>query len=227
MLDDLSTLPPKRLERRLEKLADEALPCHAVTVFDGNPDDGITAALHVDSRRRGVVLDLARVVEDDPRVHGSADWSLLPPTHRRSHWRLLLRVSFERPVQCLFTVSIDVRAHSSDPLRPTLPILLAPRLRPAAGLDHSTGRARTRPRVASRRLVCRPCPFASPLIRSTRRETKRPLGRGAGGRLTPAAATRTSSTASPQRSRAHAEASSGVAVMMDSLRLVRAVDAPR
>jgi len=125
MLDDLSTLPPKRLERRLEKLADEALPCHAVTVFDGNPDNGITAALHVDSRRRGTVLDLARVVEDDPRVHGSADWSLLPPTHRRSHWRLLLRVSFERPVQCLFTVSFDVRAHPSDPLRPTLPLLLA------------------------------------------------------------------------------------------------------
>jgi hypothetical protein len=125
MLDDLSTLPPKRLEKRLEKLGDEALPCHAATVFDGNPDDGITAALHVDSRRRGVVLDLARVVEDDPRVHGSADWSLLPPTRRRGHWRLLLRVSFERPVQCLFTVSFDVRAHPSDPLRPTLPLLLA------------------------------------------------------------------------------------------------------
>lgn len=125
VLDDLTTLPRKRLEKRLEELADEALPCRAVTVFDGNPDDGLTVALHVDSRRRRDVLDLARVVEDDPRVHGSCDWSLLPPTRRRSTWRLLLRVDLEQPVNCLFTVSFDVRNHPSDPLRETLPLLLA------------------------------------------------------------------------------------------------------
>ena len=34
-------------------------------MFDGNPEDGLTVALHVDSRGRGDVLDLARVVEDD------------------------------------------------------------------------------------------------------------------------------------------------------------------
>jgi hypothetical protein len=33
--------------------------------FDGNPPDGLTVALGVDSQRRGDVLDLARVVEDD------------------------------------------------------------------------------------------------------------------------------------------------------------------
>jgi hypothetical protein len=125
MLDDLTTLPPKRLERRLERLAHDALPCHTATVFEGNEDDGLAVALHLDSRRRGDVLDLARVVEDDPRAHGSCDWSLLPPTRRRAHWRLLLRVSFERPVQCLFTVSFDIRAHPNDPLRPALPLLLA------------------------------------------------------------------------------------------------------
>jgi len=125
MLDDLTTLPAKRREKRLAKLADEALPCRAITVFDGNPNDGITVALHVDSRRRGDVLDLARVVEDDTRVHGTCDWSLLPPTGRRHHFRLLLRVSFERPVRCDFVVNLDVREHGSDPLRATLPLLLA------------------------------------------------------------------------------------------------------
>jgi hypothetical protein len=125
MLEDLSTLPPKRLEKQLETLAHTALRCHAVTVFEGDPDAGLTVAVHVDSRRRGDVLDLARVVEDDARVHGSCDWSLLPTTRRHPHWRLLLRVSFERPVQCVFTVSFDVRAHPSDPLRGALPVLLA------------------------------------------------------------------------------------------------------
>jgi hypothetical protein len=125
VLDDLTTLSPRRLEKRLAKLADEALPCHTVTVFDGNAEDGLTVALHVDSRRRGDVLDLARVVDDDPRVHGSCDWSLLPPSGGRGCWRLLLRVELERPVNCLFTVSFDVRTHPSDPLHPALPLLLA------------------------------------------------------------------------------------------------------
>jgi hypothetical protein len=125
MLDDLTTLPAKRRQKRLEKLADEALPCRAVTVFDGNADDGITVALHVDSRRRGDVLDLARVVEDDTRVHGTCDWSLLPPAGRRHYFRLLLRVSFERPVGCEFVVSLDIRDHGSDQLRAALPLLLA------------------------------------------------------------------------------------------------------
>jgi hypothetical protein len=125
MLEDLSTLPPKRLEKRLKKLAHDALPCNAATVFDGNADDGLTVAIHVDSRRRGDILDLARVVEDDRAVHASCGWSLLPPARRRAPWRLLLRVSFERPVNCVFTVSFDTRAHPSDPLRTTLPLLLA------------------------------------------------------------------------------------------------------
>lgn len=125
MLEDLTTLSPERLEKRLEKLAEDAIPCRAVTVFDGNPDDGLTVALHVDSQRRRDILDLARVVEDDLTVHASSGWSLLPPARRRAYWRLLLRVSFERPVQCAFTVSFDVREHPSDPLRATLPLLLA------------------------------------------------------------------------------------------------------
>lgn len=125
MLEDLSTLPPHRLGKQLEKLAQHSLPCHEVTVFDGNSDQGLTVALHVDSRRRRDILDLARVVEDDERVHGSCDWSLLLPTRRRPTWRLLLRVSFERPVQCLFTLGFDLRDHPSDPLRATLPLLLA------------------------------------------------------------------------------------------------------
>jgi hypothetical protein len=125
MLDDLTTLPAKRRKKRLETLAEDALPCQTITVFDGNPDDGITVALHVDSRRRGDVLDLARVVEDDARVRGTCDWSLLPASGRHTFARLLLRVSFERPVHCNFAVSADVRDHASDPLRAALPLLLA------------------------------------------------------------------------------------------------------
>lgn len=125
ILEDLTTLPPKRLEKRLEALARDALPCRSATVLDGNPDDGLTVALHVDSRRRGDVLDLARVVEDDAAVHASCGWSLLAPSRRHSYWRLLLRVSFERPVKCAFTVGFEVTQHPSDPLRGSLPLLLA------------------------------------------------------------------------------------------------------
>lgn len=125
VLEDLTALPPKRLEKRLEALARDALPCRTVTVFDGNPHDGLTVALHVESRRRGDVLDLARVVEDDPVVQASCGWSLLAPSRRNLRSRLLLRVSFERPVACAFTVSFDISDHPSDPLRLTLPLLLA------------------------------------------------------------------------------------------------------
>jgi len=125
ILEDLTTLPPKRLEKRLEELARDALPCRSATVLDGNPDDGLTVALHVDSRRRGDVLDLARVVEDDATVQASCGWSLLAPSRRHSYWRLLLRVSFERPVKCEFKVRFDIRDHPSDPLRGSLPLLLA------------------------------------------------------------------------------------------------------
>jgi hypothetical protein len=125
ILEDLTTLPPKRLEKRLEELARDALRCHSATVFDGNPDDGLTVALHVDSRRRRDVLDLARVVEDDTAVYASRGWSLLAPSRKHPYWRLLLRLSFERPVTCAFTVSFDIGEHLNDPLRAALPLLLA------------------------------------------------------------------------------------------------------
>lgn len=125
ILDDLTTLSPKRLEKRLEELAREALPCRSATAFDGNADHGLTVALHVDSRRRGDVLDLARVVEDDLAVSATCGWSLLAPSRRHPCWRLLLRVSFERPVTCTFTVGFDVREHPADPIRASLPLLLA------------------------------------------------------------------------------------------------------
>lgn len=125
MLEDLTTLPPKRLEKRLEALARDALSCRGITVFDGNPDDGLTVALHVDSRSRGDVLDLARVVEDDPVVQASCGWSLLASSRRHPRSQLLLRVSFERPAACTFAVGFDVSDHPNDPLRVSLPRLLA------------------------------------------------------------------------------------------------------
>jgi hypothetical protein len=125
ILEDLTTLSPKRLEKRLEALARDALPCRSVTVFEGSPEQGLTIALHVDSRRRGDVLDLARVVEDDAAVSASCGWSLLAPSRRHTQWRLLLRVSFERPVACEFAVALDVSEHPKDSLRASLPLLLA------------------------------------------------------------------------------------------------------
>lgn len=125
ILEDLSHLPPKRLEKRLEQLAREALPCHDVTVFDGNPQDGLTVALHVDARGRGDVLDLARVVEDDSVVRAWSGWSVLTPERRRPYWRLLLRVRFDRPVNCLFTIGFETQVHAAETVRRSLPLLLA------------------------------------------------------------------------------------------------------
>jgi len=39
--------------------------------------------------------------------------------------RSLLRVSFERPASCDFTVSFDVGTHPNHPVRNELPLLLA------------------------------------------------------------------------------------------------------
>ena len=176
MLEDLSTLPPKRLERQLETLAHDALPCHAVTVFEGDPDAGLTVALHVDSRGRGEVLDLARVVEDDPAVQASCGWSLLPPTRRHDYWRLLLRVSFERPVHVRLSLSASTsQAHPSDPLRGTLPLLLA-----ASRLVFAFD-GRARPRAASSS-GSRPRSHASPSSSCSRPSAYSPASLIARGR---------------------------------------------
>jgi hypothetical protein len=125
ILDNLTTLSPKRLEKHLEALARESLSCSSVTVFDGNPDDGLTVSLRVNSHQRADVLDLARVVEDDGIVSASCSWSALSPNRRHPEWRLLLRVGFERPVVCSFTVLFVVTNHTADTLRSSLPLLLA------------------------------------------------------------------------------------------------------
>ena len=125
ILDDLTTLSPKRLEKHLEALARDALTCSSVTVFGGNPEDGLTVALRVESRRRDDVLDLARVVEDDGIVTASCSWSSLAPSGRHPEWRLFLRVGFERPVVCSFTVLLALTNHAADALRVSLPLLAA------------------------------------------------------------------------------------------------------
>jgi len=125
ILEDLTKLPPKRLERKLEELARGALPCVSVTVFDGNPTDGLTVGLQVESQGRRDVLDLARVLEIEPDGFVVSAWALLTPSRKHPHWRLLLRVEFERPVRCSFGVRLDVSDQPSDPLRATLPLILA------------------------------------------------------------------------------------------------------
>ncbi len=125
ILEDLTQLSPKRLERRLEQLAREALPCTSAVVFDGSPSEGLTVGLRVESQGRRDVLDLARVLEIEPNGYVFSAWALLTPNRSHPYWRLLLRVHFERPVRCSFVVRFDVREHPSDPFRVSLPLILA------------------------------------------------------------------------------------------------------
>lgn len=125
MVEDLSMLAPKRLERRLEELARDALPCVSAVVSRGDPERGLTVALWVESEGRRDVLDLARVLETEPGGHVSTGWSLLSPSRKHPCWRLLLHVEIERPVLCSFVVRFDVSEHPDDQLRLALPLLLA------------------------------------------------------------------------------------------------------
>ena len=125
ILEDLTTLTPKRLERRLEELAREALLCVSAVAFEASPEEGLTVGLWVESQGRRDVLDLARVLETEPSGHVATGWSLLSPNRPTSHWRLLLRVYFERPVVCSFVIRFDVRDHPKDEMRLALPLLLA------------------------------------------------------------------------------------------------------
>lgn len=125
MVEDLTTLKPKRLGRRLEELARDAMPCLSAIVSHGDPEHGLTVALWLKSRDRRDVLDLARVLETEPDGRVTTGWSLLSPSRKHPHWRLLLRVNFERPVLCSFVVRFDISEHPDDHLRLTLPLLLA------------------------------------------------------------------------------------------------------
>ncbi len=94
-------------------------------VFSGDPQEGLTVGLWVESRGRRDVLDLARVLETEPGGHVATSWSLLSPKRGHPSWRLLLRVHFERPVKCSFVVQFEIRDDVNDPMRAVLPILLA------------------------------------------------------------------------------------------------------
>lgn len=125
MAESLTQLKPKRLSRRLEELSRNALPCVSAVVSHGDPEHGLTVALWVESQGRRDVLDLARVLESEPGGHVETGWSLLSPSRRHAEWRLLLRVSFERPVLCDFVIRFDITEHTSDERRLALPLVLA------------------------------------------------------------------------------------------------------
>ena len=125
MVESLTQLKPKRLNRRLEELARNALPCVSAVVSHGDPEHGLTVALWVESQGRRDVLDLARVLESEPGGHVETGWSLLSPSRRHPKWRLLLHVSFERPVLCDFVIRFDITEHPSGELRLAVPLLLA------------------------------------------------------------------------------------------------------
>ena len=124
-LEDLSALPPKKLVQRLEELADGALPCLGVNAYAASPSEGLTVGLSVDSRQRRDVLDLVRVVESESGGWAVVAWATITPSQKRPTWTLLLRVEFERPVQCVFAVRFVVRPRPDDPLIQSLPLLLA------------------------------------------------------------------------------------------------------
>jgi hypothetical protein len=125
IVEDLTKLSPKRLTRRLEELSREALPCVSASVFDGNPREGLTVGLWVESQGRRDVLDLTRVLEEEPQGHVATAWSLLHPGRDELLWRLLLRIDFQRPISCAFVIRFDVHDHPGDQLRQALPLLLA------------------------------------------------------------------------------------------------------
>lgn len=123
--EDLTKLSPKRLERRLEELWLEALPCIQIVAWSASPERGLTAGLWIESRGRRDVLDLGRVVETEPGGKATVAWSLLTPNRNHPAWRLLLHVDMECPVLCAFSVGFEVGAQPTDELRTHLPVLLA------------------------------------------------------------------------------------------------------
>lgn len=123
ILEDLSTLSPRKLEKRLAQLAKDALPCIDVWAAEANREDGLTVALQVDARSRPEVGDLGRVLEEEPRALVTTAWAIQAERTGRS--RLLLRVAIERPVACSFDVLLCVTDDPHDPIRSVLPLLLA------------------------------------------------------------------------------------------------------
>jgi hypothetical protein len=125
VVEDLTKLKPRRLGRRLERLARDALPCVTAVASHADPEHGLTVALWVESQGRRDVRDLARVLQSEPGGRVGTTWSLLTPSRKHPRWRLLFHVDFERPVLCSFVVRFDVSDHPADQLRLALPLLLA------------------------------------------------------------------------------------------------------
>ena len=123
--EDLTKLSPKRLERRLEELWLEALPCVQIVAWSASPERGLTAGLWVESQGRRDVLDLGRVVETEPGGKATVAWSLLTPSRNNAMWRLLLHINMERPVVCSFSIGFEVGRDPTDELRSHVPVLLA------------------------------------------------------------------------------------------------------
>lgn len=125
ILEDLTALSARKLDKRLEQLSTEALRCIDAWAAAADRTEGLTVALHVDARGRPDVEDLARVLHEEPRCLLASAWAAIEPSRKHNYWRLLLRVDFERPVSCEFVVRCDVSSHPSDPMRAKLPLLLA------------------------------------------------------------------------------------------------------
>ena len=60
MVEDLTMLNPKRLGRRLEELARDALPCVSAVASHADPEHGLTVALWIESHGRGATCVTSR-----------------------------------------------------------------------------------------------------------------------------------------------------------------------
>lgn len=125
ILEDLSTLSPRKLEKRLAQLVKEALPCIEIWPEDASRENGLTVALLVDVRLRPEVADLGRVLQTEPRALLTVGWAVQVGRGARGLDVLLLRVDLERPVGCQFAIRIDVARRGGEAMRASLPLLLA------------------------------------------------------------------------------------------------------
>lgn len=65
------------------------------------------------------------MVDSEPGGIATLSWSSLTPSRTHPRWRLLLHVAFTRPVRCSLTVGFDVADEPTDPIRSSLPLLIA------------------------------------------------------------------------------------------------------
>ena len=117
MLEDLTKLPPKRLETPARGARARGAPVRLGDRLRRQSARTASPSGSGSSRRAGATCSTSRACSR--RAGRPRRDRLVAPLAepRHPHWRLLLRVSFERPVLCDFVVRFDITDHPSDQLR--------------------------------------------------------------------------------------------------------------